>query len=200
MAWTTPGTAVAGDVLTAAFWNTNVRDNLNDHETRLLLAPQVIQTVSLSGTGTISFSSIPQTYTHLEVLINARSSAAAVVEAASLRFNGDTGANYRWTVVQIQNTTVSGVSSVTGTGIEVFVFPGSTSGAGIFGAGRAVIPFYRSNRVKSITGEGSSVIETTTNSFHRHGSGYWNNTAAITSLSINISLLSGSTATLIGIP
>lgn len=27
MAWTTPGTAVAGDVLTAAFWNTNVRDN-----------------------------------------------------------------------------------------------------------------------------------------------------------------------------
>jgi hypothetical protein len=29
MAWTTPGTAVAGDVLTAAFWNTNVRDNSN---------------------------------------------------------------------------------------------------------------------------------------------------------------------------
>ena len=28
MAWTTPGTAVAGDVLTAAFWNTQVRDNL----------------------------------------------------------------------------------------------------------------------------------------------------------------------------
>ena len=29
MAWTTPGTAVAGDVLTAAFWNAQVRDNLN---------------------------------------------------------------------------------------------------------------------------------------------------------------------------
>ena len=29
MPWTTPGTAVAGDVLTAAFWNLNVRDNLN---------------------------------------------------------------------------------------------------------------------------------------------------------------------------
>jgi len=26
MAWTTPGTATAGDVLTAAFWNTQVRD------------------------------------------------------------------------------------------------------------------------------------------------------------------------------
>ena len=30
MAWTTPGTAVAGDVLTAAFWNEQVRDNTAD--------------------------------------------------------------------------------------------------------------------------------------------------------------------------
>jgi len=29
MAFTTPGTAVAGDVLTAAFWNLQVRDNIN---------------------------------------------------------------------------------------------------------------------------------------------------------------------------
>lgn len=28
MPWTTPGTAVAGDVLTAAFWNEQVRDNM----------------------------------------------------------------------------------------------------------------------------------------------------------------------------
>ena len=30
MAWTTPGTAVAGEVLTAAFWNEQVRDNLTE--------------------------------------------------------------------------------------------------------------------------------------------------------------------------
>lgn len=30
MPWTTPGTATAGEVLTAAFWNLNVRDNLNE--------------------------------------------------------------------------------------------------------------------------------------------------------------------------
>jgi len=29
MAFTPPGTAVAGEVLTAAFWNTNVRDNIS---------------------------------------------------------------------------------------------------------------------------------------------------------------------------
>ena len=30
MAWTTPGTATAGEVLTAAFWNTQVRDNMTE--------------------------------------------------------------------------------------------------------------------------------------------------------------------------
>lgn len=30
MPWTTPGTAVAGDVLTATRWNTDVRDNTSD--------------------------------------------------------------------------------------------------------------------------------------------------------------------------
>ena len=30
MAWTTPGTAVAGDVLTAAFWNAQVRDQMTE--------------------------------------------------------------------------------------------------------------------------------------------------------------------------
>lgn len=42
MAWTTPGTAVAGEVLTAAFLNTNVRDN-----TVALNTPEFI-----SGAGT----------------------------------------------------------------------------------------------------------------------------------------------------
>lgn len=28
MAWTSPATAVTGDVITAAFWNVNGRDNL----------------------------------------------------------------------------------------------------------------------------------------------------------------------------
>ena len=38
MAFTTPGTAVAGEVLTAAFWNEQVRDNAN-----FLYAPPMVQ-------------------------------------------------------------------------------------------------------------------------------------------------------------
>lgn len=56
MAWTTPGTATAGDVLTASFWNTQVRDNLNDHESRLGAnsAKSLVTPTSVSGTGVSS--------------------------------------------------------------------------------------------------------------------------------------------------
>jgi hypothetical protein len=56
MPWTTPGTATAGEVLTASFWNTNVRDNLNAVGEHLLTPTSVAGTgVSLSG-GKITFS------------------------------------------------------------------------------------------------------------------------------------------------
>jgi hypothetical protein len=64
MAYTAPGTAVAGDVLTAAFWNTNVRDNISDHESRINDVGLVIVTPSsVAGSGVtlsnsqVSFSS-----------------------------------------------------------------------------------------------------------------------------------------------
>jgi hypothetical protein len=45
MAWTTPGTAVAGNVLTAAFWNEQVRDNMNS----LVAAGTVLPSTPVDG-------------------------------------------------------------------------------------------------------------------------------------------------------
>lgn len=50
MAWTTPGTAVAGAVLTAAFWNEQVRDNMNDMRTGY----RYVTTVYFASSGTFS--------------------------------------------------------------------------------------------------------------------------------------------------
>ena len=59
MAWTTPGTATAGEVLTAAFWNTNVRDN------SLMLAPFFAAWTSYTPTLSQGASSnISKTVTH----------------------------------------------------------------------------------------------------------------------------------------
>ena len=53
-----------------------------------------------SGTGsnaTITFSSIPSTYTDLILIIGGGSTSATVV--SQLQFNSDTGSNYSWTAL-----------------------------------------------------------------------------------------------------
>jgi hypothetical protein len=66
MAWTTPGTAVAGEVLTAAFWNEQVRDNLADVDSRVRQLRTVAKNrVAVNSTGSsfsnpTSFAQIPQ--------------------------------------------------------------------------------------------------------------------------------------------
>jgi hypothetical protein len=50
MPWTNPGTAVAGDVLTAAFWNEQVRDNL----TELNTPSHIVAAGTTAATGVIS--------------------------------------------------------------------------------------------------------------------------------------------------
>jgi hypothetical protein len=55
MAFTTPGTAVAGEVLTAAFWNTNVRDNI----AQLANGYTLSQTVYFTASGTFTKATYP---------------------------------------------------------------------------------------------------------------------------------------------
>jgi len=54
-------------------------------------------TVGAGGASTISFTSIPTTYQHLQVRMIARTNRASTVDAMSLRFNGvSTGSAYAW--------------------------------------------------------------------------------------------------------
>ena len=60
---------------------------------------EAIATTTVSGTSTFSvtFGSVPSTYTDL-VLVVANASLSSAAQGA-LRFNGDTGNNYSWTVL-----------------------------------------------------------------------------------------------------
>lgn len=55
-------------------------------------------TVGSGGASSVSFSSIPSTFTHLQIRILSRSPYSATVELDSLtmRVNGDTGSNYSY--------------------------------------------------------------------------------------------------------
>ena len=101
MAWTTPGTATAGSVLTASFWNTNVRDNTNE----------------LYGSiRRLGFQTRTTDYT-----INTSAVASAAdVFSSDISFTADGTSTY-WVEGQVQDYTGYNVGEL----IEVFLVNGS---------------------------------------------------------------------------
>lgn len=79
MAWTTPGTAVAGDVLTAAFWNEQVRDN-----SAAIRAAQINVQSSNTSTKSSTTSATYATITGLSVSITPSASTSKVLVIASI--------------------------------------------------------------------------------------------------------------------
>lgn len=51
-------------------------------------------TVDSGGASSVTFSSIPSTYTHLQIRCNIRNTFA--FDSMFIRFNGDSGSNYSW--------------------------------------------------------------------------------------------------------
>jgi hypothetical protein len=82
MAFTTPGTATAGEVLTAAFWNANVRDNSNDlrsYQNRYARAKRTTGTLTLNSN--VAWANVD---TGIDLTLNA--SANDVIEYAISAF------------------------------------------------------------------------------------------------------------------
>ena len=137
------------------------------------------QTVGSGGASAITFSSIPNTYTDLLVKVSARMSSAN--GSAGITFNG-TNTNYSFKYLY-----GSGSSAVSGSGgssyIDSGVYGYSTATASTFGNSEIYIPNYTSANYKSISLD--TVNENNaTEAYAWMEAGLWNNSAAITSLSI----------------
>lgn len=167
-----------------------------------------IASVSLaSQAASMSFTSIPQTYTDLVVKWTGRLAAGGAVENCTLKFNGSTS-GYKSRDVGYVGPDY-GVRSLTNQGGTNDVFSGyiPTSGhtANAFGSNDIYIPNYTSSSYKSILVEGAS--DTNSGAILDFGvilsSGVWENTAAITSITIasdtGYNLAAYSSATLYGI-
>jgi hypothetical protein len=135
-----------------------------------------------SPTTNITFSSIPQTYTDLQLVISGRSDFAQVYGGGTLRFNGDTGSNYSWKRIYGQNTS-TGSSGNSGTGIVDWDVNGSPTTANTFGSTQIYIPNYTGSNYKSCSID-YSVENNSADGINGAVAGLWSNTAAITSISI----------------
>jgi hypothetical protein len=53
-------------------------------------------TVGAGGSSSITFSSIPSTYQHLQIRATYQDTSGSGVQSQTFRFNGDSGTNYNW--------------------------------------------------------------------------------------------------------
>jgi hypothetical protein len=167
-----------------------------------------IATASATG-ASVTFSSIPGTYKHLQIrtLYRDTTTSAGQVAPLYIGFNSDSGNNYAYrTVGAASNTGTISASYVASTSWMRISFAGigAYNTAGLYGASIIDILSYSSSTINKtiryITGgdiNGSSAGNGTA-----MGSGLWMNTNAITSITIsagNSGFASGSTIALYGI-
>jgi hypothetical protein len=168
-------------------------------------AYESIATATANGlSNSITFSSIPSTYQHLQLRILARSLAATGVSDAKINFNGDTGSNYsRHWIYSFDGGAPGALGGSSLTQYGYGYMPGTTSGTDVYAASIIDIHDYASTTknktVRTFTGNEK---QTDGNAVIILSSGAWFNTNAITSLTVgltSVNIASGSTFSLYGI-
>ncbi len=150
-------------------------------------------TVGSGGASSVSFSSIPQEYTHLQVRALGRTDRPTYnVGSFSLRINGDTGNTY--SRHYLRQTPASPTTAVDAGGagsvsfIDLGQFAGSTASSGIFGVGITDILDYRNTNknktIRHVGGVDTNGAASGVAGFVQVSSGAWHNTNAVTSLTL----------------
>ena len=158
-----------------------------------------IATATPTGTNTVTFNSVPSTYKHLQIRVNAFVGTDAVLD---MRFNGDSAGNYTQHGIFGRGASVAALGS-----------PG-TSTISILGGYDAMVPTFPNVSIIDIhdyasttknktakTFGGSVKNDTSTNLDVALTSGVWRNTAAVNSITLfsGTNFTSGSVFSLYGI-
>jgi hypothetical protein len=132
-----------------------------------------------SAVANITFSSIPQTYTDLQVLFSARGTTGLGANVINIEYNGN-GSNYNFIRLMGYGSGANSGNSATG---QVAVTESTSETANTFSNNSLYIPNYASANYKSLSGD--SVNENNaTETYMTLNATLWSNTAAITSLKL----------------
>lgn len=147
-----------------------------------------IATTTLSSSAaTITFSSIPSTYTHLQVRGIARDTSAGTTEIdIIMRYNGDSGTNYAFHYLYGNGSATGATGLGTRSDPRAGLAVNNGALANTFGVVVAdILDYKNTNKYKTTrvlagtdrNGAGTVVVE----------SNLWNNTAAITQIDLTVS-------------
>lgn len=138
-----------------------------------------------AGTTTATFSSIPSTYKHLVIHAHAQDGRTNnPIDGGYVRYNGDTGGNYRYSYTNASVTTHSGGSQGNNATFMMFGAIGTLQGGDGFGAGLMYIFDYASTTLWKTMVQVSGAANDTAYGEIMIGGGLWKSASAITSISI----------------
>lgn len=166
---------------------------------------QIAQVVAASGATTISFSSIPGTFTNLVLQLLARSTTAVQSDFIVIQFNSDTGANYNSLAGYTVNGSTGQSQSLATASPTIAIATGASAPTGEAAGYTINIPGYSQTTFnKNAHAEGGYRDATSGNRpvmFYMWAG--WVNTAAITSITLKLNtsgnaFVAGSVFTLYG--
>jgi hypothetical protein len=140
-------------------------------------------TVGSGGVATVSFGSIPQTYTDLLMVTSMRTSNASVADYAAVSFNSLTTSFSQRTLA---GTGIAAATSIYSTSPDSRIAGqavGNNATANVFSNGNFYIPNYTSSTNKSFSYDAARENNATGTEL-AFGAVLWSNTAAITSIEI----------------
>lgn len=166
----------------------------------IAMQPIYTQTVGSGGAASITFNNIPQTFTDLKLVVSARTSRnVGVTDDFGIRFNSQ-NTTYSVTAIQGSGTATSSFRVTGASTVSNIITNSNASTANAFSSADIYISNYTSANFKSVIID--AVQESNgTESYQRLIAGLWQNTSAITTISLipDNSFLQHSTFTLYGI-
>lgn len=160
------------------------------------------QTLS-SDTASITFSSIPSNYKHLQLRIMAKDTVAnSTVQSITMQFNSDTGSNYAYHRLEGSGSAASASGAATQTSVLISDCSiGNSSTSNIFGVSITDILDYTSTtKAKTVRALGGA-DKNAAGGYIALSSSLWTGTSAISTIKLtagNTSFLTGSTFALYG--
>jgi hypothetical protein len=148
-------------------------------------AMEYIASSTPSGTNTITFSSIPSTYKHLQIHAHSCTGRTTnTTDGAYVRYNSDSGSNYQYSYVNASVASHNSGSQGSPTGYNYLFFHGTQQNNDGFSATILTILNYASTSVyKTGVWNGGSTNDGSYGEIGM-GGGVWRSTSAINSITI----------------
>ncbi len=141
--------------------------------------------VGAGGSSSITFSSIPSTYAHLQIRGIARSTNSVTSVNISLQFNGVTSSSYAWHWIYGDGSSAVASSNSNTTLAYVARGAGASASSSIFGAAVIdILDYANTNKTKTV--RALSGHDNNGSGYAWFASGLFNSTNAISSITMNV--------------